>query len=145
MSGTIRTASRIRSRCSVRFAVSGASRRAISTTCHAPLADHSLIRPWESVTQRRIDLAERLSNHSITVPNGCVIWTGVYAKGGYGQMKVDGQMRRAHRVAYQVHVGPIPDGLVLDHLCRERGCINWRHVEPVTISENVLRDRKSVV
>lgn len=45
----------------------------------------------------------------------------------------------AHRVAYELLVGPIPDGLVLDHLCRNRGCCNPRHLEPVTNEQNILR------
>lgn len=51
----------------------------------------------------------------------------------------DGKMRLAHRVAYEIHVGPIPDGLEIDHLCRVRCCVNPDHLEPVTHRENMRR------
>jgi hypothetical protein len=52
---------------------------------------------------------------------------------------VNGRAVRAHRYAYEQLVGPIPEGLVLDHLCRNRLCINPLHLEPVTIGENIRR------
>lgn len=58
---------------------------------------------------------------------------------GYGVAWVDGVKARVHRAAYEVLVGPIPDGLVLDHICRNRACYNPAHLEPVTTSENLRR------
>jgi len=58
---------------------------------------------------------------------------------GYGMFKIRGRTEKAHRVAYYCSHGPIPEGLVLDHLCRNRGCVNPSHLEPVTNWENVLR------
>ena len=58
---------------------------------------------------------------------------------GYTCMKVAGKVRDTHRVSYEAFVGPVPDGLVLDHLCRERTCCNPDHLEPVTRWENTLR------
>ena len=69
----------------------------------------------------------------------CVIWGGSVNKNGYGYLYVDGKQKLAHRVAYETEIGPIPDGLVIDHLCRNRACVNTQHMEPVTIGENVLR------
>lgn len=69
----------------------------------------------------------------------CWNWTGCLDKDGYGQFKVEGSVRRAHRVAYSVANGPIPDGLVIDHLCRNRACVNADHLEPVTNLENIKR------
>ena len=87
-----------------------------------------------------IPLVERLELNSIPEPNtGCWLWTGCISESGYGSM---GDTGRAHRVSYQVHVGPIPSGKVLDHLCRVRCCINPDHLEPVTQLENVRRGRK---
>lgn len=58
---------------------------------------------------------------------------------GYGLMKAGGKTSRVHRVAYKHFVGPIPDGMTLDHLCRNRACSNPAHLEPVSVGENVLR------
>ena len=72
-------------------------------------------------------------------PSGCWSWTGAVAGGGYAYFYLDGRMRRAHRVAWEAAVGPIPEGMDLDHLCRVRRCVNPLHLEPVTRSENNRR------
>lgn len=69
----------------------------------------------------------------------CWIWSGARGTGGYGRFRVAGRTREAHRVAYLMLVGPIPDGLQLDHLCRVRSCVNPAHLEPVTSRENTRR------
>lgn len=69
---------------------------------------------------------------------GCWEWVGTKCN-GYGQIAVDGTVKRAHRVVYEAENGPIGDGLVIDHLCRNPGCVNPAHLEPVTMKENVLR------
>ena len=89
-------------------------------------------------------LQERLEAKYEAEPlSGCWLWTGALTRGGYGQIGVwfGGVMRprRAHRVAYECYIGPIPDGLELDHLCRVRTCVNPRHLEPVTHAVNVAR------
>jgi hypothetical protein len=58
---------------------------------------------------------------------------------GYGAFMVGGRNVRVHRWAYETLVGPIPDGLVIDHLCRVRNCVNPDHLEPVTHRENIRR------
>ena len=70
-----------------------------------------------------------------TLSTGCWEWTGHVNNAGYGRVKND----YAHRLAYEMFVGPIPDGADLDHLCRRRSCVNPAHLEPVTRSENVRR------
>lgn len=69
----------------------------------------------------------------------CWIFTGSLGGGGYGKIAVDRKARPAHRVMYERLVGPVPDGMVLDHLCSVRTCVNPAHLEPVTQRENVLR------
>jgi len=66
---------------------------------------------------------------------GCWVYDGHIAVNGYG--KTDGKL--VHRLVYEALVGPIPEGLQLDHLCRNRACYNPAHLEPVTDSENKLR------
>ncbi|KOG21765.1 hypothetical protein ADK36_12325 [Streptomyces viridochromogenes] len=71
----------------------------------------------------------------------CWLWTAKPNGEGYANVRIDGVHYRAHRLAYELLVGPIPDGLVLDHLCRVRHCLNPAHLEPVTIAENIRRGR----
>lgn len=71
--------------------------------------------------------------------NGCLIWQGYGTRNGYGQFSLNGRNAMAHRVAYEIFVGPIPEGLQTDHLCRMRRCVNPAHLELVTQSENLRR------
>lgn len=70
---------------------------------------------------------------------GCWEWTASTNGNGYGKFSLRGRTYSGHRVAYELHVGPIPAGLDLDHLCRNRGCVNPAHLEPVTRRENLHR------
>lgn len=93
----------------------------------------------------RVALADRLERWSIPEPNsGCVLWLGALTWDGYGYIGLrDAAGKaynvRAHRAAYELRVGPIRDGLVIDHLCRVRCCINPDHLEVVTQHENLRR------
>jgi len=69
----------------------------------------------------------------------CWIWTPPFNKDGYGEIKIDGKVIPAHRVAYKWIHGPVPEGLELDHLCRNPLCVRPGHLEPVTHVTNVLR------
>jgi hypothetical protein len=72
-------------------------------------------------------------------PGGCWLWRGAKQHGGYGHIRTGQRNVRAHRFSYEMLVGPIPKGLVIDHLCRVHNCVNPRHLEPVTQAENVRR------
>lgn len=70
---------------------------------------------------------------------GCWIWLRAKGKDGYGSIKRGKRSHRAHRWVYEQEVGPIPEGLELDHLCRNPSCVNPEHLEPVTKAENQWR------
>lgn len=74
-----------------------------------------------------------------TPETGCWHWTSTITTEGYGQFWFNRRPRLAHRIAYEMMVGPIPEGLVIDHLCRVRHCVNPGHMEPVTQAENNAR------
>jgi len=71
----------------------------------------------------------------------CWMWTAYKSKSGYGNFTPvhGGLPQRVHRFAYELLIGPIPEGLTLDHLCRVRHCVNPSHLEPISIKGNVLR------
>jgi hypothetical protein len=68
----------------------------------------------------------------------CWIWQ-LSARGRYGRLTRNGVAVGAHRWMYETHIGPVPDGLMLDHLCRQPLCVNPDHLEPVTNAENQRR------
>lgn len=85
------------------------------------------------------DLKSRLLARVEQTELGCWEWHGARNDRGYGQLRVDGRVQSTHRLSYEIHVGPIPDGLQLDHLCRNRCCCNPQHLEPVTPAVNTRR------
>lgn len=89
--------------------------------------------------------ATRFERYVHVEPNtGCHLWTGLATPWGYGRFFRTGRSIQvyAHRHAYEAQCGPIPDGLTLDHLCRQPACVNPDHLEPVTMAENVRRERR---
>jgi HNH endonuclease len=93
------------------------------------------------VRRHRTPLEDRLlAKIGFDGPGGCWLWTSALDYGGYPIIWIgDGVSRRAHRVVYELLVGPIPQGLQLDHLCSVRHCVNPDHLEPVTGAVNVGR------
>lgn len=79
---------------------------------------------------------------------GCWLWIGAKQSGGYGRFMVCSDPRTlilAHRYSYELARGPIPDGLTLDHLCRNTSCVNPEHLEPVTRAVNAQRGSRNAV
>jgi hypothetical protein len=85
-----------------------------------------------------LTLEERFERLVAEPKGGCWTWMGSRSQTGYGKFNGLGETL-AHRVAYRLFVGPIPTGLTLDHLCRNRACVNPSHLEPVTRRVNILR------
>jgi hypothetical protein len=79
-----------------------------------------------------------LAKFEVDEDTGCWVWHGGTAK-GYGVIRAHGRQQQAHRISYELFVGPIPEGLDIDHLCRNRPCVNPAHLEPVTRRENLFR------
>jgi hypothetical protein len=75
----------------------------------------------------------------IQITGFCWLWIGTVKDSGYGQYK---RSSIAHRVVYEALVGPIPEGLELDHLCKIKNCVNPDHLEPVTGQVNVARAKR---
>lgn len=101
----------------------------------------------------KLTTMDRFLSHVAFEPmSGCWLWTASLTKDGYGQMsfydaelyKEKGALSRieiAHRVAWELFVGAIPEGTEIDHKCKTRCCVNYRHLEPVTHAENIARGR----
>lgn len=92
------------------------------------------------VFYRKPSLAERFNSRFIPVPfSGCWIWTANLRKDGYADIGDGPKKKLAHRVSYELHKGSIPDGMVIDHLCRVPCCVNPSHLEAVSPRENYIR------
>lgn len=86
---------------------------------------------------RGVPAIERLHLRSVIDDNGCWVWQGSTNQGGYGHFRDGPVLVQTHRFAYEYYRGQIPEGLVLDHLCRNRRCCNPEHLNAVTTSGNI--------
>lgn len=94
--------------------------------------------------QHRVPLAIRFwAKVDYWDPDHCWLWIGARTGSGYGALHEGAPSEHqlsAHRVSYELLVGPIPAGLTIDHLCRVKACVNPKHLEPVTQRENTMRN-----
>lgn len=91
-------------------------------------------------TERHVPtLMERVEPKIRRDESGCWEWQAYRNHAGYGQVGLNGRLALAHRAVYEALVGPIPEGMSLDHLCRNPPCVNPEHLEPVTHAENMRR------
>jgi len=101
----------------------------------------------------KVPVADRIKAKVVIAENGCWHWQGnIDARTGYGKMTILGKGTPAHRASFETFVGPIPAGMHIDHVCHNsdptcpgqrtcahRRCVNPKHLEPVTVRENLLR------
>lgn len=87
---------------------------------------------------RRQPALQRFHAGILVTDSGCWEWQGATTR-GYGRFMAAGMNVLVHRFAYETFVGPIPEGMHLDHLCRNRSCANPAHLEPVDAAENNRR------
>ena len=92
---------------------------------------------------RNVTNKERLEFFCVPEPNsGCWLWTGFIKPDGYGHLRCVRTRTTvlAHRMSYEEHKGPIPEDMEIDHICRNKACINPDHLEAVTHIENLRRN-----
>jgi len=99
---------------------------------------------WRSQEWAEIRFTEKDPRIEMVPESGCWVWMSVLGGDGYGQASLQYKTGRAHRIFWQTKRGPIPEGMVLDHVCRVRSCVNPDHLRVVTNKENVLRNSRSL-
>lgn len=95
--------------------------------------------PTKKLYRKPKDPVQRFLSKTRAGPDGCIEWSGHKTRPGYGQFSWMSKPILAHRWVYEAVKGPIPKGMVIDHLCRNRACVNVAHLECVSMGENTKR------
>ncbi len=115
---------------------SRASRSAgLCDTHYKQLKSGKPLKPIREHSKHGKSLAQRLED-STSKGDGCWEWNSTRNDQGYGVMRINGQQVRAHRKAFEIARGPIPPGMFLDHICRNRGCVRPDHLRIATAKQN---------
>ena len=94
---------------------------------------------------RKTTVAEQLEKYTTQIPEtSCVIWFGTENQKGYGRIIKDGKRQNVHRVTYEMAFGKIPVGMVIDHVCHVRCCVNPAHMRVCTNSENAKNRKMNI-
>lgn len=104
---------------------------------------HGILSSMKTLAIPLFDHFRLLSKVSV-VESGCWEWQGYKKKSGYGEMSINNKLFIVHRLSYSVFKKPIDENLVIDHICRNRSCINPEHLREVTQKENVLENSLSI-
>lgn len=94
------------------------------------------LRDWGSIEDRPIPTVRQMMDAKTNKTDACWIWTGSIQTNGYGTLTVDKVRKYAHRVAYELASGPIPEGMRIDHVCHQPLCVRPDHLRIVTIKQN---------
>lgn len=104
------------------------------------ISEANLEFPKQPGCRRLKRFEDRFDDKVLPEPNsGCWLWMGAISVDGYGHIRTRRGMEKAHRISYERSRGPIPEGKVIDHLCRVRCCVNPDHLEVVDTAENIRR------
>lgn len=94
------------------------------------------LRPIRRRAPDGLSAKEALDLYGLPLDSGCIEWTGQQSGHGYGKVNLEGKRYYAHRVAYEHSHGTIPEGLVINHICGFRSCVNPDHLEAITQTQN---------